>query len=471
MDNATPSKARAGIGGDPISVAVVGHTNAGKTSLMRTLLRDLKFGVISNHPGATRHVEAGQILVNETPVITLFDTPGLEDSIELLEALEKLRPGQDNGLGRLRAFIQDLDRYPQFSQEAKVIRQLLQDELIFYVVDVREPVLGKYRDELKVLSFAARPVIPVLNFIAAPRSNLAQWREHLAALNLHAQVEFDTVAFNFEDEKRLYQKMQALMAARYDDLQQLIEERQKQWESQMDSAAQRIAALWTDVASFRLMTANEEAEIQTAAERMQEQVRKAESDCVADLLQIFRFADEDVTVAALPVRDGEWELDLFDPDNMKRMGVEAGSGAAAGAAVGVGVDLMAGGVTLGAAAALGALAGVVWQTGRRYREDLTAAIRKQRKLCVDESTLKVLWLRQQYLFEALQKRGHASQQPMALADGGSPELPGDWSRWLRKARGNPEWSSLRPGCDLDDQERVAFIKTIGSNLPGVLVKS
>lgn len=39
-----------------VSVAVVGHTNAGKTSLMRTLLRDSHFGNVANTAGTTRHV-------------------------------------------------------------------------------------------------------------------------------------------------------------------------------------------------------------------------------------------------------------------------------------------------------------------------------------------------------------------------------------------------------------------------------
>ena len=41
----------------PIQVAVVGHTNTGKTSLLRTLTRNAEFGEISSRPGTTRHVE------------------------------------------------------------------------------------------------------------------------------------------------------------------------------------------------------------------------------------------------------------------------------------------------------------------------------------------------------------------------------------------------------------------------------
>ena len=43
---------------EPIGIAVVGHTNAGKTSLLRTLTRRRDFGEVSPRPGTTRHVES-----------------------------------------------------------------------------------------------------------------------------------------------------------------------------------------------------------------------------------------------------------------------------------------------------------------------------------------------------------------------------------------------------------------------------
>ncbi|WP_241130446.1 GTPase, partial [Achromobacter xylosoxidans] len=36
-----------------INVAVVGHTNTGKTSLLRTLTRDTSFGDVADQPGTT----------------------------------------------------------------------------------------------------------------------------------------------------------------------------------------------------------------------------------------------------------------------------------------------------------------------------------------------------------------------------------------------------------------------------------
>jgi flagellar biosynthesis chaperone FliJ len=60
---------------------------------------------------------------------------------------------------------------------------------------------------------------------------------------MHATLEFDTVAFTFEAEKRLYQKMQTLVESHYDRLQKLIDYRAQLWNQLCLSGAKRIAGL------------------------------------------------------------------------------------------------------------------------------------------------------------------------------------------------------------------------------------
>ncbi|MFM1832794.1 MAG: hypothetical protein RLZZ461_1110, partial [Planctomycetota bacterium] len=42
-----------------LRLAVVGHANTGKTSILQTLLRRRDFGIVSPRGGTTRAVEAG----------------------------------------------------------------------------------------------------------------------------------------------------------------------------------------------------------------------------------------------------------------------------------------------------------------------------------------------------------------------------------------------------------------------------
>jgi hypothetical protein len=445
-----------------IRIAVVGHANTGKTSLMRTLLRDTSFGTVSNHPGTTRHVEGGSLVVGNDAIITLYDTPGLEDSIGLLELLETIAAeGAADGFEKLRALLANIESYPEFQQEAKVVRQLLQSELLFYVIDCREPILGKYRDELTILSYAARPVIPVLNFVAAAGARPELWREQLSRVGLHATVEFDTVVFSFEGEKRLYQKIQSLLGARYDQIQRLIDERHQQLLLTWQAAAKCSAELTVDVAAYRVIVAQQEdaTELRSETVTMQDTVRKAEARCTKNLLRLFGFSSSDLVAEQLPVQGDRWESDLFDSRTLAQFGVKAGSAAMKGAAAGAGVDVITGGLSLGLGTVLGAAAGVLWSGSKRFGKDIAVSVRGHHQICVDDDTMKVLWLRQHELLLALLDRGHAAQQPLHY-ENKSRDLPSSWQKWLRRCRNNGSWSSLNKSYDLSDPDRDSMIEDI-----------
>ena len=88
----------------PLHIAVVGHTNAGKTSLLRTLTRQVSFGEVSDRPGTTRHTESIELRVDGAAAVRFYDTPGLEDSVALLDYLNT-QPGQSRP-DKVRAFLQ-----------------------------------------------------------------------------------------------------------------------------------------------------------------------------------------------------------------------------------------------------------------------------------------------------------------------------------------------------------------------------
>ena len=424
-----------------IDVAVVGHTNSGKTSLIRTLLRDDQFGNIDDAAGTTRCVEKSVVFAGDDAVLNLFDTPGFEDSSALLQALEDLSKTVEAKFPAdlLHAFISRQEAFPDFEQEIKVLRQSLSSDVLLYIIDVREPLLGKYSDEVEILSKAGKPILPVFNFIAGNSESLSRWREQMAQFNLHAALEFDTVAFDFEAEKRLYQKLQSLLERRYETLQTLIDYRQEVWKNLIHAAAQRIFQLLTEVASYRLEVTGKEGITDADVSSMQSFVRKAEQRALRDLLTIFAFTQVDVDLQQLAVRDGQWELDLFSPHALKDFGLNAGATALKGAAAGAGIDLMVGGMSLGAATMLGAALGAGWATIRRYQHELAAAWHGHKWLCVDDDTVSLLYLRQGKLLRTLTQRGHAAQNKIQLSDNVEHALPERWHKAVKILRQKPEW--------------------------------
>ncbi|MGB5445463.1 MAG: GTPase/DUF3482 domain-containing protein [Psychromonas sp.] len=450
-----------------LSVAVVGHANAGKTSLIRTLLRNPDFGEVADQAGTTRHVEGGVVCIDGAANLTLFDTPGLEDSISLFAILQAYFEGQSvDGIQRLQYFLAHLSDYPDLEQEAKVLRALLNNDLIFYVIDLREPILGKYRDELQILTYAAKPIIPVLNFTQAGEDNIALWKQQLARLNFHAYVSFDNVNFQFSDELKIYQKMQTLLADKESLLKSLIDQRQQQWLDRFATAKQMVANLFIDCACARYKTADNKEVIELTTNKLQDQVRQFEANCVKKLLALYQFRQQDLADNELSIKHGQWELDLFSAENLQEFGITLGGNIAKGAGLGVTIDLVTGGLTLGAAALTGGIAGALWGVKQRYYDEIEAKITGARYICLNEQTLQVLWLRQLKLLELLQKRGHASLTKIDYQVN-HPEnaLPKNWSKWLRQLRSHPNWSALdNNSVALEDANRLLLLNNICSEM-------
>lgn len=450
-----------------LTFAVVGHTNVGKTSLLRTLTRDVGFGEVSHRPSTTRHVEGARLSVDGEALLELYDTPGLEDAIALLDYLERLdRPGERlDGPARLARFLDGSEARQRFEQEAKVLRQLLASDAGLYVIDAREPVLAKYRDELTVLASCGKPLLPVLNFVSSAEHREVEWRDALARLGLHALVRFDSVAPPEDGERRLYESLALLLENSRDQLERLILDQQAQRLARQHSAARLIAELLIDCAACRRSVVIGSGLEQAAIDDLRKAVRQREQRCVDALLKLYAFRPQDATAIDVPLLDGRWSDDVFNPETLKVLGVRVGSGIAAGAAAGASVDLLLGGLTLGVAALAGAIAGGALQTARSYGGRLIGKLKGKRELTVDDAVLRLLALRQRQLLQALTGRGHAAMTSIKLtAPQDKSWREGKLPLTLQKARAHPQWSTLNPHSRLSQAQRQEQIELLASAL-------
>ncbi|MBK6736567.1 MAG: DUF3482 domain-containing protein [Haliea sp.] len=450
-------------GSRPLKLAVVGHTNVGKTSLLRTLTRDVDFGEVSHHPSTTRHVEGARLSVDGQALLELYDTPGLEDAIALLDYLERLdRPGERlDGPTRINRFLEGSEARQRFEQEAKVLRQLLASDAGLYVIDAREPVLAKYRDELAVLATCGKPLLPVFNFVHSAEQREPEWRDALARLGLHALVRFDSVAPPIDGEQRLYESLALLLESARPQLQRLVHSHALQRQARRASAAHLIAELLIDCAACRHGVSSDDSAEQRAIAALREAVRQREQRCVEALLALYAFRPGDAAAAALPLLDGRWGDDLFNAETLKQLGVRVGGGIVAGAAAGAGIDLALAGLSLGTAALAGAIAGGALQTARNYGDRLLGKLRGQRELTVDDNVLRLLALRQRQLVQALEARGHAAMNSIEVT------TPADMS-WregklpqsLQRARAHPQWSALNAQPQLSQPQRQEQVEAL-----------
>ena len=401
----------------PLRLAVVGHTNTGKTSLLRTLTRDKYFGEVRDSPGTTRHVEGVRLQWAKQP-IELFDTPGMEDSMALWDYLQRLsrEHPEQNAPQIVALFLTMPEAQARFEQEARVLSQLLQCDAALYVIDVRDPVLAKHNDELKILINAAKPILPVLNFVQSSPQRIEEWRTALAAVGLHALAEFDTVAPALNGEAQLYEKLALLVSAQHaEQLRRLSADVAVQRQQRLNDAWRILAELLIDVVAVRLSSAPDESAMTQAAQQLHQYIRQREESCVKSLLACFNFSSRDYLPQDIALDGYRWETDLFHPDTLKEMGIQVGKGVAAGALAGATFDLLTAGLSLGTGTLIGAAAGGLWQGVDKWGQRIMNKWRGQAELTVDESVIRGLAIREMALIQALAARGHAAQQPIALA--------------------------------------------------------
>ena len=433
----------------PIRIAVVGHTNAGKTSLLRTLTRRANFGEVSQRPGTTRHVESADLEVNGQTAVRFFDTPGLEDAVALREHLAGLDP-QATPPERIRAFLQGPEAHGVFEQEAKVLRTMLDIDAAFLVIDVREPVLPKFRDEIELLNSCARPVLPVLNFVRDAASREPDWKELLSAYGLHVQVRFDAAAPFVGAERELYTDLSTLLRDRRELLHGVVDSLAAEAAERRRTACARTAELLVDAAALRRTVPAEEfadtARRKALVAALQKDVFDKAQRCTDDLLALYGFRQDDAGEAPLPLVEGRWTLDFFSPEAMKDAGLRLGKGAVIGAAVGVVADLAVAGISLGAGAAVGgAIGGAVSQGWGPFGRKLVNKLRDVHELTIEDGVLFAVVAWQLKLTRALEQRGHAATGRIAAETSATQDAPTRATaaavRAARPARNHPEWES------------------------------
>ncbi len=396
-----------------LHLAIVGHTNTGKTSLVRTLLHQAQFGSVDDRAGTTTRVSGEPLYIDHRAVMTLYDSPGLENAPALFDWLELHAGSQRHrGPARVQTLLDDADASTRFDQESQVLSLVLGSDVALYVCDAREPVLEKYRDELSILSLCGRPIVVVLNFVASPHSQESQWRAALAQLGQHHIIAFDAMVRNPVTERRLFEQIRSLSDAFVPTIDAWLRKREQEEADRLSAGLSAIAQLLIDATAIQSVIDQDEP-MDEAVQALQDQVRRREQLAVDVLLDLYRFGPQDYAEDPLNLSAGRWSDDVFDPDTLKSYGIRAGRYIGTGAGLGAAFDVATGGLSLGTGTLVGAATGAGISAVRQFGLGLVDRLRGQIRLVVDQPTLRLLAWRQMELLRALRQRGHASQTPLS----------------------------------------------------------
>ncbi|HTD04422.1 DUF3482 domain-containing protein [Undibacterium sp.] len=367
-----------------IQLALISHTNVGKTTLARTLT-GMDVGEVRDAPHVTTIAESHPLLSTAAgDQLLLWDTPGFGDSVRLFKRLNM----SGNPVGWFLREVVDKyhDRPFWLSQLAFKTAQESADIVLYLVNSSEDPHdTGYLAPEMKILQWLGKPVVVLLNQMGPPRpaaEELAEqlrWEQCLAGYQVVQKIiALDAFARCWVHERVFYEALAGLLP------------------DAKKGAYARLAAAWSSNNATRFAEAMRlsSQQIITAAQDSQP-IANEESFLRSTMLKVAGLdkkrrqkrhdAAMNVLLSRLNVSLNQKTADLLklhqlDPGAALKINErvrehfvvrapidakQAGLLGAliSGAATGLSADLMAGGLTLGGGALVGGVVGALTFAG------------------------------------------------------------------------------------------------------------
>jgi hypothetical protein len=201
-----------------IALSLISHTNAGKTTLARTLIgRDV--GEVRDAAHVTQQASGHRLI--ESPAgdaLMLWDTPGFGDSARLARRLGQ----QGNPIGWFLSQVWDRFRDRAFFHSQQAVRNVRDTaDVVLYLVNASEAPAdaGYLAPELAVLEWIGKPMIVLLNQTGRPRpheeeaAEEARWRAALGSRPMiRAVMTLDAFARCWVQEGLLFDRVAEALA-------------------------------------------------------------------------------------------------------------------------------------------------------------------------------------------------------------------------------------------------------------------
>jgi hypothetical protein len=370
-----------------IQFALVSHTNNGKTTLARTLI-GMDVGEVRDAAHVTVFAEAHTLQTSTAgDRLLLWDTPGFGDSVRLLKRLATA--GNPIGWFMREVFDRYRDRPFWLSQQALRAAKDAADVVLYLVNSSEDPRDAGYLPaEMRILEWLGKPVVVLLNQLGPPRpdeqeqAEQARWKAHLDQFSIvrdvlaldafarcwvHEDVFYERVGKLIDESKRagyarLLAAWQANNVRRFHAAVELGAQMLAGAARDSETIAQAGKAGLLKSALKAVGRGKDEQKRQDAAMAgLVERLERRIGDTTVGLLRLHRLDPGDAGRVNARVRENFAVRAPIDKAQAGLLGAVV-----SGAATGLSADLMAGGLTLGGGALLGAIVGALTMAGAAW---------------------------------------------------------------------------------------------------------
>lgn len=448
-------------------LAVVGHPNKGKSSLVATLAEDDSVG-IGPTPGTTLRTREYPMTVDGRLLYTLIDTPGFQRARRVLAWLEERAAAQQATAAdrpRLVAeFVAEPGHAERFPDECELLRPLVDGAGILYVVDGGVPYGPEYEAEMEVLRWTGRPSLAVVNPIGR-RDHVADWEAALGQFFRVVRV-IDALHADFETRRQLllaFGELETGWRAPIEEAIALLDAARSQRRRETALEIAHFVADGLALVTERKLGPAEDAAVLAPA--LEAEYRRAldalESAHRIRVQRLHGHRELEATGSALELL----EQDLFDEGTWLAFGLRrrdlVAVGAIGGAATGGVIDASVGGASFLVGTAIGgAVGGVLGWLGAGRLAELTVVDRPLGGRLARFGPSKnanfpfVLFGRARFHAALVAARTHARRDVMELPgadEGGGLSLDGSRQRTLARA-----FAGLRKHAPSSPRHRAAI---------------
>jgi len=340
-------------------LAIMGHPNAGKSSVVATLTENDRIE-IDKRAGTTTRSDEYPVIIDGRTIMAFIDTPGFQNPSDILEWFQRHADERDLAGAFLAAHGSD----PMFTHDCALLRPVAEGAGIILVVDGSKRIKEKDRVEMELLRLTGRPRMAILNNLTTNDRFMPAWQDALNK-SFNSVREFNAHRATYAERIALLNALKTIDQRWEPMLDQTVRAFQADWTRRIEQSADTVIWLLREALSkkvTRVVKVNEiDSDEQRAhirdqlTEALREALRKLEIDAQQRIRAAFRHHVWD------PPPDSLLGKDLFSEDVDKALGLNqrqaALAGAAAGAATGGVLDLGLGGMSFGTGALIGGVVG------------------------------------------------------------------------------------------------------------------
>jgi len=340
-------------------IAIIGHPNEGKSSVLSTLAEDDSVR-ISPVPGETTECRTFPVVIDGRELLSFTDTPGFQHPQQILEVLETFNGSSEARLQQLMDFTASS---PQFADDHELLRPVFRGAGIIYVVDGSRPVRSVDRAEMEILRLIGRPRMAVINCKDDYFEYLDEWKDEFRK-RFNANRLFNAHRATYIERIELLESLKAIDQDWHSILNEIITSFKTDWETRTRTCSEIICSLLKRSLSLQLVenlsSGQDTTKKQTKlVQEYSRRVMDLEARAHQQIRSLFKHNIFDYRLSQHSIL----REDLFNEKTWHLLGLTRKQflilGGLGGAAIGAGIDIAALGHGLGLFTALGGIAGTV----------------------------------------------------------------------------------------------------------------